>query len=148
MKHLGLVALVVAAACGPSISTTNTNPSPRPLTARSVDSVEVYTTKLPARPYVEVAIFRASKGQADQHIDALRERAASYGCDALVFTVMPSQHDYSHSSGKPGEIGTTTSSSAVSSSSATCVVWNEPAPATANAPAPAAPEAVPASAPQ
>lgn len=126
MQKLTLVALVLAAACGPTISTVGTNPSPRPLTARSVDSVYVYTTKLPERPYVEVAIFTASKGKADQHVDALRERAAAYGCDGLVFTVMPSQHNYSHSSGEPGELGTTTSSQAVSSSSATCVVWSEP----------------------
>lgn len=139
MNKLGLVATFLLG-CAPTISTVNTNPSPRPLSARPVSEIEVFTTKLPSRPYVEVAVFTASKGKAADHIDALRERAANHGCDALVFTRMPSESTHASSGGQPGEMSTTTQS--VGSSSATCVVWNDAAPSSAIDPA-----AMPASAP-
>ena len=118
--------LVSAIACGPSITMVPTNSAPRPMTKRPPADVEVFTTRLPKRPYVEVAVFGASKGKTEDHIDALRERAADYGCDGLVFTVMPSQQDVTISSGKPGELSKSSNGTAVGSSSATCVVWSDP----------------------
>jgi hypothetical protein len=126
-----IAVLMLAAACGPKITMTKTNPAPHPLRARPADSVELFTTRTPERPYVEVAVFAASKGKAEDHIDALRENAASYGCDALVFTRMPSESTVTATSGKPGEIPQSGTGTAVGSSSATCVVWTEPPPVAA-----------------
>lgn len=135
MRHLVLAGLLVTVGCAPSISTVKTNPSPRPLVARATAEIEIFTTKLPSRSYVEVAIFTASKGKAEDHIDALRAHAASFGCDALVFTRMPSESTASHSSGTPGQLPTTTTSNSVGSSSATCVVWSDTAGMPASMPA-------------
>lgn len=137
-----LAVLFVLAACGPKVTMVKTNPPPRPMSARGADAVEIYTTKLPSRPYVEVAVFSASKGKAEDHMDALRGEAASYGCDALVFTVMPHQSTVTttSASGQPGELPQTGTGTAVGSSSATCVVWTEPGPAAGPAPVPAAAE--------
>jgi hypothetical protein len=124
-----IAVLMLAAACGPKITMTKTNPAPHPMRARPADTVELFTTRAPERPYVEVAVFAASKGQAEDHIDALRENAASYGCDALVFTKMPSESTMTASSGRPGELPASATGNAVGSSSATCVVWTEAPPA-------------------
>lgn len=122
--------LLAAVGCGPKISTVALNAPPHPLTARSAADVEVFTTRLPERPYAEVAVFSASEGKANDHIGALRARAGNYGCDGLVFTVMPSQDDTEVSTGKPGELSVTSNATTVGSSSATCVVWtNEASPA-------------------
>jgi hypothetical protein len=136
-----LAVLILAAACGPKITMVKTNPPPRPMAARSAETVEIFTTKLPSRPYIEVAVFSASKGKAEDHMDALRERAGSYGCDGLVFTVMPHQSDVTTTtvSSNPGEVHSG-GGTAVGSSSATCVVWTEPAPAAGPPPVPAAAE--------
>jgi hypothetical protein len=123
-----IAVLMLAAACGPKVTMTKTNAAPHPMTARPADSVELFTTRLPDRPYVEVAVFAASKGKAEDHIDALRENAASYGCDALVFTKMPSESTVTASSGTPGELPATSTGTAVGGSSATCVVWTAAAP--------------------
>lgn len=136
-----LAALLLAAACGPKITMVKTNPPPHALTPKPADAVEIFTTKLPGRPYAEVAVFSASKGKAEDHIDALRARAGEYGCDGLVFTVMPSQHTTTASSGQIGEPSTTTTATSVGSSSATCVAWIDappapPEPQPASAPAP------------
>jgi len=133
--------LFAVAACGPKITTVPTNPAPRPLSSRAAATVEVFTTKLPPRAYVEVAVFTASKGKAEDHIEALRERAAAYGCDGLVFTVMPSEQQVavSNTSTKPGELGSTGYGTSTNSSSATCVVWSAAAAPTAAAATTAAP---------
>lgn len=135
-----LPVLLCAAACGPTISTVATNPAPRPLSPRPAATVELFTTQRPPWPYVEVAVFSASKGKADEHIEALREHAAAYGCDGLVFTVMPSQQDVAVTSQSttPGDPSTQGYGSAVHSSSATCVVRSQatggPAPGATPAP--------------
>jgi len=136
-----LLLVAALAACSPSISTVKTNPSPHPLRSRPAATVEIFTTMIPARPYVEVAVFTASKGKAEDHIDALRSHAGDFGCDALVLTRMPSETVSSSSTmvSKPGEVGGMSSTSSVGSSSATCVVWTGDA-----VPASGAPSATPA----
>jgi hypothetical protein len=112
-------ALLVA--CGPSISVTPLNPSPRPFTPRNPMAVEIYTTGLPQRPYVEVAALSAKGGKAEEHVPAMREEAGKMGCDALVFTTMPRD---ATATGYNWKTGGVTSTSANSGSTATCVVWN------------------------
>jgi len=117
-----LVVFASAVGCGPRINVVTMTSPPRPLVARPSETVELFTTKLPSRAYVEVAVISAEKGWADQHLEALREKAGELGCDALVFTVMPHQQTVS---------GNGQSATAVGSSSATCVVWTGAAPTAA-----------------
>jgi hypothetical protein len=121
-----LVVLAVAtsllAACGPTVTTTPLNPSPRPFVARDPMSVEVFTTALPQRPYVEVAALSAKGGKADEHYGAMRKKAGEMGCDGLVFTASPRD---ATSTGYNWMSGNVTSTSSNSGSSATCVVWTD-----------------------
>ena len=113
-------ACALLAACGPKVSVTPLNPSPRPFTARHPMSVEIYTTGLPQRPYVEVAALSAKGGNAEEHVPAMRDEAGKMGCDALVFTTMPRD---ATATGYNWKTGGVTSTSANSGSTATCVVW-------------------------
>ena len=108
------------AACGPKVSVTPLNPSPHPFTPRDPMAVEIYTTGLPQRPYVEVAALSAKGGSAEDHVPAMREEAGKRGCDALVFTTMPRD---ATSTGYNWKSGGVTSTSSNSGSTATCVVW-------------------------
>ena len=82
-------ACALLSACGPTVHVSPLNPSPRPFTPRNPMAVEVFTTGLPQRPYVEVAALSAKGGKAEEHFPAMREEAGKMGCDALVFTSMP-----------------------------------------------------------
>lgn len=128
-----VLAAAVAAlvGCGPQVSVSALNPAPRPWGARPVGSVEIYTTALPARPYVEVAALSAKGGQADQHVDAMREKAAELGCDALVFTGMARD---TTASGYNWQSGAVQTASATTGSAATCVMWAPPPAAPAGPP--------------
>lgn len=61
---------------------------PRPLQARPVDTVVVYSSQIPEHPYKEIGILRAQaimRGQdTTMVITALHEHAAKVGCDALL----------------------------------------------------------------
>lgn len=123
MKRLLAILVLAVAACGPRISVTTLNPSPTPLVGRPAGAVEVYTSSIPTRPYIEVALLSASRGEADDHLPALRERAGAIGCDALVFT------QTARTSTATGFVnGRYATSESVSGSSATCVVWDQRAP--------------------
>jgi hypothetical protein len=122
-KSLALVfvaACALLAACGPKVSVTPLNPSPRPFTPRNPMAVEIFTTGLPPRPYVEVAALSAKGGDAEEHVPKMREEAGKLGCDALVFTTMPRD---ATATGYNWRTGGVTSTSANSGSTATCVVW-------------------------
>jgi hypothetical protein len=78
---------LVCGACSTSTSFTATNPSPRQLSPRAADSVELYTTTLPTREYVEVGIVGATPNVAMDDASvlvALRAKAAAHGCDAVI----------------------------------------------------------------
>ncbi len=90
MNRLAYVCLGLAAACGTTISAVPTNHPVRPMTPRDPMSVEVVTTGVPPRPFVEVAYLEAQQ-QSEYSLDAapevmtkMRERAAALGCDALI----------------------------------------------------------------
>jgi uncharacterized lipoprotein YajG len=91
MRHLHLAASAAAlVACAPQTQYVPTNASPRPLQARPVDAVAVFTTTQPDRPYVEVGIV-SSRVTMDPPqskaslIQAVREEGATRGCEGLVF---------------------------------------------------------------
>jgi hypothetical protein len=85
-----LICLLLLAACGTTIRTTEINPAPRPLAARSPESVEVFTSGPPARPYKDLALFEAqqeseySSDNTREFIIEMRAEAARRGCDGLV----------------------------------------------------------------
>ena len=126
MRSAAVLMVVGAAACGPSLDVVMTNPAPRPLVARASAQVELYTTRAPDRPYVEVAVITASRGRAHQHLDALREKGGELGCDAVVITVMPSETNVTVTNQDPAQAGKLHNQSegvGVDSSSGTCIVY-------------------------
>ncbi len=85
-----IAALLLLAACGSTIRTTEINPAPHPLGARPPETVEVFTSGPPARPHVDVSfleIQQESKLSIDdtrELIAKLRIEAAARGCEGLV----------------------------------------------------------------
>ena len=74
-------------ACGVAISEDVVNPAPHPMQPRTPDQVEIFTAGAPARPHVDVAVYRAvvsGPTTNDDRIAKLRETAAQRGCDGLV----------------------------------------------------------------
>jgi hypothetical protein len=122
--------LVSLAACSThKVTLSPTNPAPHALSPRLAASVEIFTTARPQRPYVEVAVLTANYGEPDKDIEALRDRASSYGCDALVFGQIGSTEAVAGqvSSNKPGQPSQPVYGESVNKSIATCVVWTAPA---------------------
>jgi hypothetical protein len=105
-----------------TITTDMMNQPPHTLSQRPVESVEVFTAGVPARPRVDVAVIRVAfpSGTPDP-IVLMRRRAAEMGCDGLVLAHLDT------------------------GASGTCIVYSDgPAPApTAPAPAPTAPAPAP-----
>lgn len=83
MKSLYLAALGLAGCVATSVKVTSLRPSPRPLTARAVDSVVIYKHDAPANA-IDVYTLDAQDGSADERLGELRARAAQLGCDGLV----------------------------------------------------------------
>jgi hypothetical protein len=84
-KHLGLaVALALGACTGPVVDVTPLHPTPRCLAARATQSVTVYR----ARPSNGVAVYgiEASVGDVEELHAAVHSKAASLGCDGIMFT--------------------------------------------------------------
>jgi hypothetical protein len=89
LQRILVSALLFFAACVTTSSSVQpTNPSPRPLSPRPVTSVEVFTASQPPRPFVEVALIKASgSSQGDARtglVQEMRSEAARIGCDGIV----------------------------------------------------------------
>jgi hypothetical protein len=90
LTSITLFVVVAAAGCGTTTRYTPTNSPPRAMTSRSVETVEVYTSSLPTRPFVEVGIIqsRQSSGlsfdEMPEIIGEMRGYAAKRGCDGLI----------------------------------------------------------------
>lgn len=87
MRRSVLVALLVGVAgCATTSPYVSTNRSPRPLSPRGVDEVEVFTAGLPSRGFVEVGVFTqigSYVGFGDVVV-LFRRQAAEVGCDGIV----------------------------------------------------------------
>lgn len=85
-----VLGLVLAAGCGTSIQATLINPAPHPMQPRPPETVEIYSSGPPQRPYIDVAYLEAEQQSAYsgddtvQFISHLRARAAAMGCDGVV----------------------------------------------------------------
>lgn len=69
--------------------------------SKPTDRVELYfADKLPARPYYEIAILQVIGHGGDANLedvtDALRDRAESLGCDAIVRTRVDQGYSMAH----------------------------------------------------
>lgn len=91
---LGFVALCFAAlsfaACGSTLALTPLNASPRPLSAIDPAAVQMFTSGVPTRPFVEVALLEvqqtgaASLDDSSRVLGKLRVAAARHGCDGVI----------------------------------------------------------------
>jgi hypothetical protein len=88
-RTITLIALLTTG-CGTAISTTLINPAPRPMNARPPETVEIFSSGPPHRPYVDVAFLEAEQethlsfDNTPELINHLRARAAAMGCDGVV----------------------------------------------------------------
>ncbi len=137
-----LFPMLLVTACGTTTRFAATNPSPRPLIARPAETVTVFATGLPNRPFVEVGLIQGrqssefSGDEMPEIIAEMRSEAGRRGCDGLVIN---GASDSSSSS-------TTVSHHAVTSSSKTlegfwgaCIVFdNDPPPIAAHTSEPVA----------
>jgi hypothetical protein len=90
MKRTAIAIALHLAACGTAVRSATINPPPRAMTPRPPETVQVFSSVLPPRPFVEVAYITAEKASsysqdsAPEFINRMRERAAEMGCDGLV----------------------------------------------------------------
>jgi hypothetical protein len=77
-------------ACAPSVDYLATRIPSHPLRLNSAAAVEVFYHRGPDRPFTEIGLFEALEGASGagigrgELVDALRERAAQIGCDAVL----------------------------------------------------------------
>ncbi len=93
MNRLSIgVFLLAMAGCGTKLSYIPLNTSPKALTARDPNTVEMFTSSKPERPFVEVGLIEAQQESAysvdgeTSVFSKMRQEAASRGCDGLVVT--------------------------------------------------------------
>lgn len=131
--------------CGTALNYIPTSEPPRPLYERSADKVEIFMTKAPSRPFVEIGMIESQQEEASldneqQVVAKMRQFAGKRGCDALVIF---SSNDATVTSGGPNY----TSSNTLKGYRGSCLVYTGPEPATAAAPATATAAAAPSEAP-
>jgi len=85
LRGLLVVAVLgsIGACVGPEVKVTTLSPSPRAMAPRAVEAVEVLTAA-PTKETVDVYRIDASGGGEGDLMTALRSKAASLGCDAIV----------------------------------------------------------------
>lgn len=83
-------ALLALAACGTSTRFATLNQPPHPLTPRPAEAVVLFSSALPAQPYVEIGIVQG-KQESDISVDelpeilaAMRVEAGRRGCEGLI----------------------------------------------------------------
>jgi hypothetical protein len=87
MKLLLVLAL---AGCGTTVTAHMINPPPQPMRPRPPETVQLFTSGPPLRPYVDVAYLEADQqsemsfDDTSEFLTKLRERAGAMGCDAVV----------------------------------------------------------------
>lgn len=85
-----LAAVLALVGCGASTKFAPLNPSPRPLSEKPAELVQVYTTALPSQTYVELGVIQGSQSSDLSDADmpeilaAMRKRAGKIGCDGLI----------------------------------------------------------------
>ncbi len=102
---MAFMLLLPLAGCGTYVTSTRINPPPRTMVPRSAESVDVYASGPPTRPYVDVAILEVEQTHSLNEqgtslmIGALRAKAGQIGCDAIVVGGMTDHQGAAHGSG-------------------------------------------------
>jgi hypothetical protein len=88
-----LLAALAGAGCAAQIDYAPLDPAPHAMTARTPESVEIFTGNEPARHHVMVGKLDMSDPSitGDALVRKLRYAAAQRGCDALLFTTATSR---------------------------------------------------------
>jgi hypothetical protein len=128
-SHHIFLAAVLLAACGPTISSSHLNDSPRAMQRRLPSTVELFTTRVPDRPYVEVAMIETRQGHmtgetSEDVFDMLRGQAAEMGCDGVVLL---GANDAVESD--PTSSGPRTRVRTLHGYRGTCIMWRDADPA-------------------
>jgi hypothetical protein len=129
-----LISLLFIAACGTSITAIPTNRPLHAMRPRHPMSVEIFTSGIPQRPFIEVA-YLESQQESDMSLDGaptvltkMREAAAKMGCDGLII-----------GGANDAVVGSTFrgwgSTKTLRGYRGTCVQWSDAPPAQAAAPA-------------
>ena len=88
MKQLMSFVIILSACIPVTTKYTPANTPDRPMTARAPESVEVFSSGVPSRPFRDVGLLEVYQGstinETADMIQALRVRAANQGCDALI----------------------------------------------------------------
>jgi hypothetical protein len=92
------VVVLIVSACGSTTSYQALNRSPRPMTRRPAQSVEVFMLKMPSREFVEVGLLHTEQtsdmsGTSPAELAGLlRAEAAEIGCDGVVMQAADGQY--------------------------------------------------------
>jgi len=89
MRRATAFAVLALAACAPQTEYVRTNAPPRPMLARPVDSVAIFSNVAPEKPFVEVGIVTSRANTSPPQskaalIEAVRAKAAAQGCEGLI----------------------------------------------------------------
>ena len=120
IRHLGMLVVACAlAGCGTDVWEVPLNAPPHAMTRKDPNSIAIFTTQQPPRPYTEVALMEAQRQSAFSRdtssavMNQLRSYAAGRGCDALIL----------HAGGSGG---TNYASQPLVGYRATCIVYQTP----------------------
>lgn len=123
MRNLAFLVILMTA-CGTTIRATTINPSPRPMTSRPPETVELFTSGAPNdRRYVDVAYLEAEQDSpysfdsTPEFLTELRSRGASMGCDGVVVGA-PTNHVTTDLNDRPASVHGIV---------ATCIMFVDPA---------------------
>ena len=122
-KSLVFISLFLTG-CGTTITVTKLNNSPKLLKPRSPESVTIFMTGKPEKPYIEISLISSqqtsdfSTDSIPQIIQKMRMEAAQQGCDALIIS---GQNDITEGS-TSGNYGSVTTLKGFHGS---CIVYNQ-----------------------
>jgi hypothetical protein len=90
LNRVVIVVVALAEGCGTSLRATMINPAPHAMQPRPPQTVEMFSSGPPHRPYIDVAYLEAEQ-EASYSLDGtsdfiaqLHERAAQMGCNGVV----------------------------------------------------------------
>jgi hypothetical protein len=93
MKRLVILCAAALAGCAAQVDYAPLDPAPHAMTARTPESVELFTGNEPSRHHVLVGKLDMTDPSVtgDALVRKLRYEAAQRGCDALLFTTATSR---------------------------------------------------------
>jgi len=90
MKLIWMAIALGTCGCAPQVAATPLNTAPRALVPRAPQEIEVYASSPPSRAHVDVALLHAEEqdlsGSPQRLVQALLQKAAQLGCDALFIS--------------------------------------------------------------